>query len=100
MKKLLITIIGILIIVFCLSGCYETMPNELGYSHYYVSEDVIFVKIPGGERNGQYVTASPFDLFVHKETKVMYIWYRNGNATGLTVLLDSKGNPMLWEGDL
>lgn len=40
-------------------------------------------------------------IYVDKNTKVMYWKYSaSGSDTGLTVILNADGSPMLWEGDL
>ena len=40
-------------------------------------------------------------IYVDKNTKVMY-WklHYTGSDTGITVILNTDGSPMLWEGDL
>lgn len=39
-------------------------------------------------------------IFVHKKTKVMYLYVKNRKGAGLTVMLDSDGKPLLYKGEL
>lgn len=47
----------------------------------------------GGGNNGA------ADIIVDRETGVCYLWKRVGYKGGLTVLVDAKGNPVIWEGE-
>ena len=40
-------------------------------------------------------TIDVFEIWVDTETGVNYIFHRNGNASGLTPLLDKDGNPVV-----
>ncbi len=35
------------------------------------------------------------EIWVDKETGVQYLFHRNGNAAGLTPLLDKEGKPVV-----
>ena len=35
------------------------------------------------------------EIWVDKETGVQYLFHRNGNAAGLTTLLDKEGKPVV-----
>lgn len=40
-------------------------------------------------------TLSVMEIWVDTETGVNYLFHRNGNAAGLTPLLDQEGNPVV-----
>lgn len=63
--------------------------SEIGKE--YIVGNVILVKVEKGE---------DFDLFVDKNTKVIYIYNKTLYQGGLTVMLNADGTPMLWEGEL
>lgn len=88
-KKLLV---GLLASAMMLSlvGCGDTtkLRFETDDATYNVhSEDDRFMKIDS--INGW--------IYVDKETKVQYLFVKRGNGSGLTVLVDSEGNPLLYE---
>ena len=74
-----------------LSGCAldNAQTSEIGKE--YIVGNVILVKVETGE---------DFDLFVDKNTKVIYIYNKTSYQGGLTVMLNADGTPMLWEGEL
>lgn len=39
------------------------------------------------------------DYVYHNETKVIYVFIRNCHQAGMTILLNSDGTPMIWEGE-
>jgi hypothetical protein len=41
----------------------------------------------------------PMDYVYHNETKVIYVFIRDGYQAGLTALLNPDGTPMIWEGE-
>lgn len=40
------------------------------------------------------------EVIVDAETRVMYLFVKNGYGGGLTVMVDADGNPLIYEGDL
>ena len=84
---LLLLIIPILVLFGCASNSAQT--SEIGKE--YIVGNVILVKVEKGE---------DFDLFVDKNTKVIYIYNKTSYQGGLTAMLNADGTPMLWEGEL
>lgn len=41
--------------------------------------------------------ANVFEIWVDKETGIQYLFHNNGNAAGLTPLLDKDGKPALYD---
>lgn len=39
------------------------------------------------------------DVYVDKETGVMYFYRKKVNSGGLTVMVDADGKPLIWEGN-
>ena len=54
----------------------------------------------GGADRFKEVDYENCSVYIDKETKVMYLWVKNGSGGGLTVMLNADGTPMLWEGEL
>lgn len=94
MKKLLIAIL-ILLLCFLFVSCAAR--NEQEQRVFYVCEGVTFVEVIKHSGNE---LKQPFTIFVHKETRVMYVKYSLGHKGAMTVMLDENGNPLLWEGEL
>jgi hypothetical protein len=94
MKKFLILLLIITISIFTLTGCVSSkMKSEKEYN---ICDKVNFIEISNNDgRDG-------FKVYVHKETKIMYIMYCNANYGGycLSVLVDIDGKPLIWEGNL
>lgn len=95
-KKLLLLLLVLIMPVIVLAGC-----GKIPQSDYFTSEEnvrFVFVK------EYTYGDNDRFKILVDKETMVMYLYKYdlNANATtaGLTVMLNSDGTPMLWEGEL
>ena len=84
-KEILLFLI-VCLSVFSLVGCAEK--NENDQFIYYVNENITFVEVVGFSGNN---LKQPYRVFVHKETKVMYISYRNGHQGGISVMLDENG---------
>lgn len=85
LNKFLVALLCI-ILLFCVSSC-SSFESAL------IPEDEkMFVVLPCGNPNIQ--------IFVHKETRVMYLFCKSGYGVGLTVMLDENGYPLLYEGDL
>lgn len=94
MKKLLLLLI---LPVMLLAGCGE-VPASPDYT---VEENNRFVYVKGYEIDNN----SQFKIFVDKETKVMYLYYidyiNNGKVySGITIMLNPDGTPMIWQGEL
>lgn len=96
MKKFL-TILFAFIMCFSLSSCAEK--DERGRRVCYIGEDITFVEVYSFSGNAQ---KQPFVVFVHKETRVMYIssLVSGDKDGGISVMLDENGKPLLWEGEL
>lgn len=84
---LLLLIMPIILLFGCASDNAQT--SEIGKE--YIVGNVILVKVEKGE---------DFDLFVDKNTKVIYIYNKTSYQGGLTAMLNADGTPMLWEGEL
>jgi hypothetical protein len=93
-KEILLFLI-VCLSVFILVGCAEK--NENDKFIYYVNENITLVEVVGFSGNN---VKQPYRVFVHKETKVMYISYIHGHQAGISVMLDENGKPLLWEGEL
>jgi hypothetical protein len=98
MKRLLYLLIVLIMPITLLTGCGKTSKSDN-----FASEEnnrFVFVKEYTINPNG----SERFEIFVDKETKVMYIYYNSGGVDwatgGLSVMLNNNGTPMLWEGDL
>lgn len=96
MKKIL-CLLFVLITPLLFCGC-EHIPK----SENYYTENIdrfVFIKQYGEVNGGETIK-----ILVDKETKVMYMYYHDGNlnsgTAGLTVMLNADGTPMLWEGEL
>lgn len=88
MKKLIMFIICLLVFPVCLlfTGCGASNGNS--------NHD--FEMLSVSKFNGDNYTV----IVVHKKTKVMYCFYRDGYSGGLTVMLNPDGTPMIYEGEL
>lgn len=86
MKKFLIALLGVLC-VFIVSGCDNTIEPQTKEEQLSVE----FIEIS---------TNTMDKIYVHKETRVMYLWVQEGYGGGLTVMLDENGKPLLWEGEI
>ena len=74
-----------------LCGCALDNAQSSKIGKEYVVGNIILVKVEKGE---------DFDLFVDKNTKVIYIYNKTSYQGGLTAMLNADGTPMLWEGEL
>lgn len=97
MKKFLILLLIMIISIFILTGC-DSGPDaktESGKDIYYVMDKVTFVRVVDSKWTNN------FHVWVHKETKVMYIMFCTSSQDyNMSVLLNADGSPMIWEGDL
>lgn len=64
--------------IFCLAGCEEKKSQ---------SEEIRFYSVYSNFGN---------EIYVDAETGVMYLYHDAYNAGGLSVMLDSEGNPLIW----
>ena len=39
-------------------------------------------------------------IYVDRETKVMYLFVKDGYGGGLTVMVDENGKPLLWDSEV
>ena len=86
MKKKLFCLLLILILpILLLSGCDKK-------ARYNTSELVAI--------SYENIDMGSTIIFVHKKTKVMYLFVKKANGGGLTVMLDSDGKPLLYKGEL
>ena len=82
MKKFLVALLSVLC-VFMVSGCDNTIEPQTKEEQLSVE----FISIS---------TNTLAEIYVHKKTRVMYLW---ANGGGLTIMLDENGKPLLWEGE-
>ena len=88
MKKIIFCIL-IFVLIFAFVGCEKETEN--GNDLYKVCENVSMVEVE---------KTQDFIIYVHKETKVMYLYENRYNRGGITIMLDENGKPLLWDGDL
>ena len=84
-KRILLTIM-LLITPIAISGC----DNENNENNKITMND--FMRISNN--------IDDIVVFVHKETRVMYMFAKGTNRGGLTVMLDANGKPLLYEGEI
>lgn len=97
MKKFLILLLIMIISIFTLTGCSGGPDDktESGKDVYYIMDGITFVRVVNSN------WTDDFDLWVHKETRVMYIMYCVGQGgRAMSPLLGKDGNPIIWEGNL
>lgn len=89
LKRFLIMGAAVIMMAVSLSGCEkrvvdhsENMENPVGR----------FQEVYFQSHGGEYTT-----IYVDVETKVMYMFVKEGYGGGLTVMVDEDGNPLLWE---
>lgn len=93
MKKIIAILIVLIMSLWLLCACADG-ETEQGYEYYNVYDGVTMVRIQ---------QTNDFAIYVHKETKVMYIYSGGGNNTyqgGISPLIDENGKPLLYEGEL
>lgn len=89
MKKIFVLLLCVCLFIG-LCGCKQ---DEPGYS-YRICENVNLTLV-ARERH--------FSIYVHNETGVMYIAKEPMDCKyygGISVMLDSNGDPLLWEGEV
>lgn len=85
MKRIIAILVLCLISVFSLVGCRDSYERE-ELDNY---ADTYFVMLLENENK----------ILVHKETKVMYLFVKDGYGAGLCVMVDQCGKPLLWQGE-
>lgn len=90
MKKLLILLLVLIMPIGLLCGC--GFENEEDIER----ENSSFAIIENVDLGNCY----SYMVMVHKDTKVMYLWTIGYYKSGLTVMLNADGTPMIWEGEL
>ena len=89
MKKLICILLVICLIVTCLVGCCCEKKEEAPARFRIV--DAVDIEGSGSVRSY---------IIVDTETNVMYLRVNANTAfNGITVLLDTDGKPLLWEGN-
>jgi hypothetical protein len=93
MKK---TILIALILAMALSlfACEETSEDgntNVAWNAHRICEGVTLVKV---------VDVGSYEILVHEETGVMYLSLYGSYKSGLTVMLDANGDPLIWEGEV
>lgn len=88
-KKIFCLLLLLIMPVMVLCGCSDTISNDIGTE--YKVGNVYLVKVEDSKS---------FAIFVHKETRVMYLANTETYRFGLSVMLNTDGTPMLWEGEL
>lgn len=90
MKKLISILFAMIIVVGSFAGCEKKDGEPGNPNRFRIVEDYGYrTEINNG---------SPVSIFVDTETGVMYL-RMFGTAGGVTVLLNSDGTPLIWEGE-
>ena len=91
LKRFLIAGVAVIMMVASLSGCGSTTTNDTEKV-----SDVSgrFIEIRTDDTELGVFT----DIYVDKETGVMYLFVKNGYGGGLTVMVDEDGKPLIWDG--
>ena len=89
MKRVIAMMILMFLLISSMFGCAARTENV--DREYVVCDGVTMILVERGDY---------FYIYVHKETKVMYIGESNTYQGSIIIMLDEKGNPLLWDGDL
>ena len=90
---LIIKMKKLLVLFLCVVSLFSFTSCSAGMKEYKAADGISFIRV-AQEHND-------FEVFVHKETRVMYVVYsRSQTSNGMTVMLDRNGNPLLWNGVL
>ena len=89
MKKIIALLLMLVMISVLFVGCSDRTEN--GNKVYEVCEGVHMIRV---SMDGE------FGVYVHKETRVMYLASNWTYSGGVTVMLDANGSPMSWGGEL
>lgn len=91
------TLIGIILcigLIFCFTAC-STPANA--------AENTNEESAKSLPRMVKVVDMHPYDnmkIYVDTETRVMYALYSNSCGATMTVMVDTEGKPLIWEGEL
>ena len=92
--RTLIAIILCIGLIFCFAAC-STPANASGSTNEETTKSL--------PRMVKVVDRHPADsmmIYVDTETRVMYAVYANNCGVTMTVMVDTLGNPLRWEGEL
>lgn len=87
MKKLICAVVTLLLslVLFCACGDNDNLIRTV-------------------DAEGRFVTVGYSEgdckVIVDSETRVMYLFVKNGYGGGLAVMVDADGNPLIYEGEL
>lgn len=90
LKKFLIAGAAVITMVASLSGCGSA---TAGTTESAPNGEERFMEI----RTDDSALGSWTDIYVDKETGVMYLFVINGYGGGLTVMVDEDGKPLIWD---
>ena len=88
LTKFLTLCLAVLMLAFCLSACETEAAEEECADR--------FEKIGKNEKIDASVHST---IFVDKKTGVMYLFVDTSYGSGVTVMVDENGNPLIWEGE-
>lgn len=92
MKKILSILICVCIIMFSfIACCSDTDKAEVEEYSRFFTVDSIGLEL-------EYLHDDAYVL-VDRHTNICYLYTVNGYRGGITVLLDSDGKPLIWEGE-
>lgn len=89
MRKLITIFVTIALCACLFVGCSRPYSDEYR-AKYWANTGFTYIECKGCA-----------DYVYHNDTKVMYVFIRaiEYNSTGMSVLLNSDGTPMIWEGE-
>lgn len=89
MKRLLVVLMAIVLCACSFSGCFRPYSDEYR-AQYWENTGFTYIECKGSA-----------DYVYHNDTKVMYVFMRaiEYESTGMSVLLNPDGTPMIWEGE-
>ena len=91
LKKFLIAGVAVIIMATSLFGCGSI--SSIGTTEETPNGEDRFIEI----RTDDSAIGSWTDIYVDKETGVMYLFVKNGYGGGLTVMVDEDGKPLIWD---
>lgn len=93
MKKLILLalILAMALSLFACGDVSEDGNTNVAWNAHRICEGVTLVKV---------VDVGSYEILVHEETGVMYLSLYGSYQSGLTVMLDENGNPLIWEGEV
>ena len=96
MKKVLSIALVVITLAVCLVSCSSSSLGGTRVVDVLVSGEVV----PEPDYFTIVYSEGDFDVFVHNETGVMYLWCKVCYAGGLTVMVDADGKPLLYTPDV